>query len=519
MPVRATVTARRVGLLRMTRLWRWTPAIVFAVLTFAHAAVLPTFEGMDEPAHLSSILQFADGHGRPVPGVARLHRSVERAVALAPGPYHQWEPGRRLGGLTYVEWRQLSQAEQQRRARELATLPADTWEDGDAENWQAQHPPFYYAVVGAVLRVSGVTSFESAHRLARFVSAAMFATTGVMLTAFLTGPWGASPWSALFVVLLPMWYVIGARISNDALAMPALGLALLIVIDELRRPAETWRWSAWAIAGVAATIGLAAKAYGLAFFGVAAIVAAVALSKVVRAHAPARIVGFPLIAVGLMLAGDGWWLWDNVARGAGLTGMNEVPMLAVRAGVVTLGDRLPYLYTLVFDQPRQLGSVVLRGVAQALYASNWTIGAAPWWFYAAEISVIAIVLLPLLRRPWSRWPAALQSAAVVAAITLAILVAGIAKSVLDYFILFGETRLAQGFYVWSVGSAFTATLALALDLAPPRRQRLVVAVQAVCLATTLATDVMFWSGRYDRDPVWRTPVRVHASLDEGHSTR
>src|SRR5687768_10410273 len=62
------------------RMPRWTAAIVFVALALGHALVLPPFEGMDEPAHFSSILQFATGEGRPVPGRARLHRSIERAV-------------------------------------------------------------------------------------------------------------------------------------------------------------------------------------------------------------------------------------------------------------------------------------------------------------------------------------------------------------------------------------------------------------------------------------------------------
>ena len=51
---------------------------------------------------------------------------------------------------------------------------------------------------------------------------------------------------------------------------------------------------------------------------------------------------------------------------------------------------------------------------------------------------------------------------------------------------------------------------------PPRRQALAVAVQAACLATALATDVMFWSGRYERDPAWRTPVRVESRHNVRH---
>lgn len=492
------------------RLARWAPAIVFAVLTFAHALILPTFEGMDEPAHLSSILQFTNGHGRPMPGGARLHQSIERAIPLVPGPYHQWETARRIGGLSYVEWRRLDPGERDRRARELATLNVTSWQDGQIENWQAKHPPLYYALVGYAARLSGATTLMSAHRFARVMSAALFATTGVLLTAFIIGPWGASPRTALFVCLLPMWYVIGARISNDALAIPALSLALLVTIDQIRRPVASWRRSAWVVAGAAAAIGLAAKGYGLIFAAVALTAIVVALHAVVRKGAPARAVWLPVLALAIMLVADGWWLIENEARGAGLIGTNVNVRLMTR-GIVTMTDRLPYARTLIVEQPKQALSALLRSDTQMLYASNWTIGAAPWWFYLLQLGLLATIAGPLVRRPWSSLSPPLRAAAVVAGAALAMLALGIAWSVLDYFILFGETRLAQGFYVWAGGAAFSAALALALNLAPPVRQRLIVLGQAICLVSALSTDLMFWSGRYERDPVWRTPVRVAVS--------
>jgi hypothetical protein len=380
------------------------------------------------------------------------------------------------------------------------------WQDGEIGNWQVQHPPLYYAVVGYAVRLSGVSRLVSAHRVARLISAAMFATTGLMLTAFITGPWRASPRTALFVCLLPMWYVMGGRISNDALAIPALGLALLIAIDQMRRPVGAWRLSAWLMAAVAAAIGLAAKAYGLAFVTVAAMASGVAIYHTVRSGTPRRMIFFPLAAVALVLAADGWWLVENQARGAGFTGQNENVSLAAR-GVAALGDRLPYAATLLFEQPAQVTSAIGRGGAQALYASNWTLGAAPWWFYVLQIVLLATIAGPLVRAPWRTWPEPLRATVLVSAAALATLGLGIAKSVLDFFILFGETRLAQGFYVWGVGPAFTAVLALALNLASPARQRLAVLAQAVCLTVALATDLMFWSGLYERHPVWRSPAR------------
>ncbi len=502
------------------RLPRWTAAVVFAVLTFWHAVALPMFEGMDEPAHLSSILHFATGEGRPVPGRARLHRSIEQAVALAPGPYHQWEAARStLGGASYAEWRALPLEERARRIDARGALSADLWQDGGLENWQAQHPPLYYAIVGHAIRLTGLSSLTSMHRAARVISATLFALTGIALTAFITGPWQASPWAALFVCLLPMWFVMGARISNDALAIPALGVALLIAIDQVRRPASEWRLSAWLLAGLAAAVGMAAKAYGLVFLPVAAVATALAAVAALRRGASWRPAAFPVAAAALVIVVNGWWVAENLARGAGIAGQNEAVTLAAR-GILTLGDKLPYARALVFNEPRQLASAVMRGVAQAVYASNWTLGAAPWWLYVSQLALLGWVAWTMALGGVGAWTGATRSALIVTATAVATLEFGILKSVLDYYILFGETRLAQGFYVWGAGPAFAALLALGVAMAAPRRQRAMVLLQAACLATTLVTDLMFWSGAYERDPGWRSPRRVttavlETSIDSG----
>jgi hypothetical protein len=340
------------------------------------------------------------------------------------------------------------------------------------------------------------------------ISAAIFATTGIFLTAFITGPWGASPRAALFVCLLPMWYVLGARISNDALAIPALGLALLIAIDQMRRPAAEWRLLSWLITGVAGATGLAAKAYGLVFVPVGIIAIAIAASSAMRAGSAWRVVLFPTLALVLTLAVNGWWLAENQARTGWITGTNENVTVAAK-GVRTLTDHAPYLRRLVFEQPRQLASVLARGAGQALYFSNWTVGAAPWWFYVAELVTLGLIMGPIGRVGIRK--TTLRAALVVAAVALVVIGLGSAKSVLDYYILFGETRVAQGYYVWGAGCAIAAVLALGFDASSRSRQNVVLVLQVACLLVTLVTDQMFWSGRYERDPVWRTPVRVNVS--------
>jgi hypothetical protein len=487
-----------------TRIPRWTAAIVFATVSLGHALLLPTFEGMDEPAHLSSILQFAMGRGRPQPDRARLHVAVERAIALAPGPYEQWPEMRTwIGATTYAEWRRLPERDRERRRAELRALRVDDWQASIRENWQAQHPPLYYAVMGAVVRALGGGGLVQSHRVARLASAALFATTGIILTVFLTGRWGAAPTSVLFVCLFPMWYVMGARISNDALAIPAFTLASLWTIDQMRRPVSDWSLGPWIGAGLAAALALAAKAYGLAFLPAAAVAAAYAGVQAARGVSAWTFVLYPAIAIAITLGVNAWWLAENLANTGFITGQNENADLVAR-GIVSLGDRVPYVARLIVDEPGVLALTLARAVTQALFVSNWTFGAAPVWFYPLQIFVLALALVGWRRRMGPE----LRAAAIVTAATVGTILVGSAKAVVDFYILFGETRLAQGWYIWGAAGALAAALALAFDSAPPRRQRIAVWLQVVCLLTAFTTSAMFWSGRYERHPVWRTPVPV-----------
>ena len=114
------------------------------LIGLAHIAVLPPFEGYDETAHWSYIQELSDlGHG-PRYNVDRLSGDL---IAY-PGPmiYGQAPPFDQTGRATYRSFRVAGDPA-------IKGGPTRYTSAGDL-NWQAQHPPLYYALMVPIYRAT-----------------------------------------------------------------------------------------------------------------------------------------------------------------------------------------------------------------------------------------------------------------------------------------------------------------------------------------------------------------------------
>ncbi len=122
---------------------------------------------------------------------------------------------------------------------------------------ERQQPPLYYALVAAVLKLSG----DSA-RAARLVSVVLTLLTAVALVVALRLLMPRRPWVVLAALwlfaLLPSVQYEGAQVSNDPLAWLAGALVLLMLVVALRR--DRLAPAHWAGVGAAAGLGIVAKA-------------------------------------------------------------------------------------------------------------------------------------------------------------------------------------------------------------------------------------------------------------------
>ena len=132
-----------------TKIMRWISAALLLaslLIGLSHIAGLPPFEGIDETAHYSYIEQIAKTGTLPRIG-DKMRQDVQDVEGFfsslsTTGPVVIGRP----------RYRNLFTADAEiiKRARQAVKAPRDlppTGEPGLWENWEAQHPPFYYALL------------------------------------------------------------------------------------------------------------------------------------------------------------------------------------------------------------------------------------------------------------------------------------------------------------------------------------------------------------------------------------
>ena len=220
-------------------------------------ALLPPFEGFDETAHYSAIQQFAETGRWPRYG-DKLSRAIDDYLAVAPAAEAA------QGGWTYRSFFEARGAIA--IARQAVHARPDEprhYTPGTSGNWQAQHPPLYYALLAPAYLVSKDWSLANQLLLLRTLSyllawGALAITAWVALRTFRDErlatllPLGAALWPALF----PAWFPEMARLGNDSLVTLVAALTLIL----LYRAAASPTWRDHALLGGTLGLGLLTKA-------------------------------------------------------------------------------------------------------------------------------------------------------------------------------------------------------------------------------------------------------------------
>ena len=163
-----------------------------------------------------------------------------------------------------------------KRARQAVKAPRDpppTGKPGSVRNWQAQHPPFYYALLTPAYLLSERWSLAGQLGLLRglsylaawlslclavFVAAKTFSASGTG-RAMIAAP-------ALWPFVFPGWFPEMARLGNDSLVALLVACAVAVVTC-----APIRRWSTWLLLGVICGLGALTKATFLPFLAVIAL--------------------------------------------------------------------------------------------------------------------------------------------------------------------------------------------------------------------------------------------------------
>jgi len=331
------------------------------LLGVAQIALLPPFEGYDETAHWSYIQQFADTLQVPVYGVDTLSADVEAYGGPLAGPGQPYRDA---------------------LARPVPAEGAEPtrYAPGRQSNWQAQHPPLFYAVMALPYRaLAGLDwrlNFFGLRLVSWSIAFAGFAWGAVLAQGVLRrrGIFGARLLvPLLWPLVFPEFFPEFARLTNDGLCLLLAACVWALLLRWLERGAS---WPRALALGVALGAGLWTKAF---FLPVTAGVAALLFWLAWRQRR-GGLMAVAVPALALLLAG-GWYLAKWRLTGS-VSGADDLIAMD-RDGGLWAGLRAHFT---VLALLRRLDGLLL-GFA---WAGTWSfVQPSRWW-------LLPVTLLPLL---------------------------------------------------------------------------------------------------------------------------
>lgn len=273
-----------------------------------YCALLPVWEGFDEPYHFSYLQYVVVHHAAPSRSDA-VSREVEASFHLMPLSWEQ-----RLHGLSppiYTEEAYWALTEEKRQDVQwsLRNLPWQ-WAAQPAArplNYEAQQPPLYYFVFALPLRLLWHTSLPAQviclRMLGVLIASALIPLGFVASRAFFPGD-GMAIGTVAVIVCLPELMINLARVANECLPLLIYTLLFLVLVA-ICGPALRPRLLA--LAGVLLGLGLLSKAYFLTSVPVFLAISAWLIWR--RAHERARIILWSVAGLLLAFVIASPWYW------------------------------------------------------------------------------------------------------------------------------------------------------------------------------------------------------------------
>jgi len=436
-------------------------ALLFASLLIGAAQVclLPPWEGFDETAHYSYIQQLAETGVWPRRG-GPLSSAVEQYGKVAPMPYAAYPPYTAADGdWTYHEFF-LASADQLEAGRRLVQAPAKaSWKPGTMPNWEAQHPPLYYALLVPFYWLSRGWSLLQALLLLRIVSY-FLAWLGLCITAAAARPPESdlSPESAFLYVapalwpfVFPMWFPEMARLGNDSLVTLLVAAAWLA----FRRLLSRNRISNYCAVALLCGLGLLTKA---TFLPLVAVILGYLVVRCWLAREPedrrASRSGL-LLFCALAAASSGWWYLSKYRETGNLLGAHDIANLAGSGGLLPALAKPGFFHAF------------LEGVFQVgisfLWNGTWSFVEPPWpallplLASAALFGLAHLVFLRQITLAQTLRRKTLLSAAWLPLLTLAVFALGLVFSVWVFIAAYGVAG-TPGWYLHSFAPLFSIIL-------------------------------------------------------------
>jgi hypothetical protein len=434
--------------------------IAVFLVGLATLSSLPPWEGADETAHWSYIQELADLGRAPRAGVDTLSADIARYPG--PRPYGDTEPYDQTGYPTYRSFREAPVA--------IGAVRPTRFQSSEDLNWEAQHPPLYYALMVPIYHAVHALPFRDHLQAIRFASWLLaFAglAIGVLATLYIAPDWAKSsaPLMAAWPFMAPQFFLALARIGNDALCLLLGGLVWLLVLRLSRR---LDRPVSLLMLGVALGLGLLTKAFFAPItVGVAAYLvflawrsetpeARVAQSQVAQSQvgksqvAKSQVLrgGVSAMAVvGIALAIGGWWYLAQYGVTHDLTGGGDFVALkrngGLASGLAAHGD------------PIELARGFAAMAATLVWTGSWSLAKPPEVLILGPLLLVAIPVVTWATRLKTLPPLAWAPLFLVVPLLLSL-----CYHIVAYVALTGRGASTPGYYlhILSAPMAFAVSL-------------------------------------------------------------
>ena len=274
-----------------------------------YSALLPMWEGYDEPFHFSFIQYVAAHRGLPVP-TTPVSREVQESLHLVPLSWEQ-----RLHAMappTYTQDSYWQLPELSRRAlaeRERALPPAWGTQTGTAPAlYEAQQAPLYYWMMAVPLTLASGWSLAARVLLVRILSvllASLFVPIAYAAARRVFADGAQALGIVAVITCMPELMIDISRVGNESLAIVVYSLLTLLLLLAVQRGRSKW----FVAAGVVLGVGLLAKAYFL--FAIPAFLLAAMYSLWRYAGERKQIVFNAAMGIGLASLISFGWYWRN----------------------------------------------------------------------------------------------------------------------------------------------------------------------------------------------------------------
>ncbi len=442
---------------------------------FWYSALLPAWEGYDEPFHVAALQHVASGQGLPRSDTP-ISLEVQESLHLLPLPWELQFQAIPPPITTHEEFWTLPDAERQQRIAAVRALdPKDAKLPATEPllNYESQQAPLYYWLFAIPVRwMSGVSLLSMLYWL-RLLNV-LLASAAVPFVYWiarqvLVGDRQAVGVTAV-VVLLPELMINVARVSNESLALVCYTAMLASAMWAVYKPQS---WCAWLGLGGALGFGLLTKAYLLTSVPAVLVVAVVAARRPQsRAGKSGPFTVIPRVGcaflISLFIAGH-WYALVHRATGSWSGQGDDVAM-----GHISLLQKLAALPHVNWK------SGVLSVLVSHTWFGAWSFLRVPDRTYKLAFALMALAMLGVVWRLLRRRGSSDELRAVLTLSAFYVCFwAGLGYNVLVTFMNQGVSS-STGWYLYAAIGAEIVLLAWGLLAFIPAR--IVFPAMAVCAA-------------------------------------